>query len=98
MILSSDAHPEKAEAPMLVTLSDIVIIVKPMQLEKAESAILVPLVISTTKEVGLACFATIPTISAGPDMRVRPVQPLNAESPTLITLCGIVILERFVKP
>ena len=42
-MFSRDEQPENAELPMLVTLSGIVTLVKPLQPEKAELPILVTL-------------------------------------------------------
>ena len=58
---------------------------------------LVPLVISTTKKLGLAFFATMLTLSAEPDIFVKPVQLENALLPMLVTLSGIVTLVRPVQ-
>ena len=55
---------------MLVTLPPIVTLVSPVQPEKAEEPILVPLVILTVKEVGFACVATVLTFDAEPVMLV----------------------------
>ena len=82
---------------MLVTLSGIVMLVSPVQPEKAELPIFVPLVILTVKEVGFACFATVPTFVAEPVMLVSSVQPSNARSPMLVTLSGISMLVRPVQ-
>ena len=67
---------------------------------------LVPLVISTTKElvipikrgIRLACFATVLTLSAEPDILVKTMQPENASVPILVTLSGIVMLVKPVQP
>ena len=59
---------------------------------------LVPLVILTVKEVGFACFATVLTFVAEPEMLVSPVQSSKAESPMLVTLSGIVMLVKLVQP
>ena len=59
---------------MLVTLSGIVILVKPVQPEKAELPMLVPLVIFTINVAGFACVATVLALFADPVMRVKPLQ------------------------
>ena len=82
---------------MYVTLSGIVMLVSPVQFRKASPPMLVPLVILTEKEVGLACLATVLTFVAEPEMLVSPVQSRKAESPMLVTLLGIVILVSPVQ-
>lgn len=74
VMLVSPVQPEKAKEPMLVTLSGIVTLVSPVQPAKAPPPMLVPLVILTVKEVGFACFATVPTFVAEPEMLASLVQ------------------------
>ena len=83
---------------MLVTLLGIVILVRPLQAKKAEEPMLVPLVILTTNEAGLACSTTVLTISDGPVMLVSPVQYAKALEPMRVTLSGIVMLVSPVQP
>ena len=70
---------EKALPPMLVTLLGIVILVNPVRLWKP-LLMLVPLVITTTNEVGFAWFATLLVFSVEPVILVNPVQPEKAPS------------------
>ena len=77
---------------MLVTPLPIVTLVSPVQYSKARLPMLVPLVILTTNEVGLACFTTVLIISAEPVMLVSPVQYAKAEDPMLVTPSPIVTL------
>ena len=54
VMLISELQPEKAELPMLVTLSGMVTAVSEPQPEKAQLSILVPLVITTVfSEAGM---------------------------------------------
>ena len=59
---------------------------------------LVPLVIVTTNEVVLACFATELVFAAEPVMLVKPVQSSKAPLPMLVTLSGIVTLVKPLQP
>lgn len=88
----------KAPSPMLVTPSGIVMFVSPVQPQKASLPILVPLVILTAKEVGFACFATVLTFVAEPEMLVRPLQSEKASFPMLVTPSGIVMLVSPLQP
>ena len=78
VIVVSLLQLENAEYPMLVTLSGIVMLVNPEHSEKAELSMIFPLVILTTKDVGLACLATALTFVAEPVILVSPLQPLKA--------------------
>ena len=83
---------------MLVTLSGIETPVKPVQFWKASRSMLVPLVIITTNEVGLACFATELVFAAEPVMLVKPVQPEKAPLSMFVMLSGIVMLVSPLQP
>lgn len=98
VIVVSLLQLENAEYPMLVTQSGIVMLVNPEHSEKAELSMIFPLVILTTKDVGLACLATALTFVAEPVILVSPLQPLKAKLPMVVTLSGIIMIERLVQP
>ena len=68
-------------------------LVKPVQPEKDQSSMLVPLVIFTAKELDCACCATVLAFVVEPVMLIRLAQPEKASAPTLVTLSGTVILN-----
>ena len=94
IVAVSIGQPLNAESPMLVTPSGIVIEVKLAQPENARSLMRSPLVIVTVLSwlllMWFAANAGIVAVSIG--------QPLNAESPMLVTLSGIVIEVKPVQP
>ena len=84
--------------PMLVTLSGIVRVVRLVQSRKAESLMLVPLVITISAIALLShCFATAETALEGPVILIK-FQPENAILPTLVTLSGITMLVKPMQP
>ena len=87
-------QPENVPPSMLVTPLGIVTEVKPVQPENARSLMRSPLVIVTVLSwlllIWFAANAGIVAVSIG--------QPLNAFSPMLVTLSGIVIEVKPLQP
>ena len=79
-------------------LSGIETPVKPVQSRKAETPMLVPLVIITINEVGFASFATELVFATEPVMLVKPVQPEKAPLSMSVMLSGIVMLVSPLQP
>ena len=99
----SSLQPEKAKDPMLVMLSGIIIFVNCLHPEKAPSGILLvqPNSISQPEPIGPALFRNLLSVSpisymlvthAGSVIRVSPLHLQKAQSPTLVTLSGIIML------
>ena len=110
-MLVSPVQPLNAERPMLVTLLGIVMLVSPLQSSNAELPMLVTLLgitvflqpetrvlvsvsIIALQSSRLSYFVLLPSTT----MLVSPLQPLNALSPMLVTLLGIVMLVSPEQP
>ena len=83
-----------ADSPILFTLSEIVTVARLLQLRNASSSILSPLVITTVFKVKV--FTELQAIAG--IAAVSIAQPLNAPSPILFKLSGIVIVVSLRQP
>ena len=91
--VSRSEQPEKALAPIVVTLSGIVIDVSPEQPEKALAPMVVTLsgiVIAVSPEQPENADSPIFVTLFGIVIDVNPKQPEKADSTMLVTLSGIV--------
>ena len=110
-MLLSEEQPENADTPILVTLSGMVIDVKPLQPENAEEPMLVTLpssgimlflqpkikvfIAGSIKQLSMLRYFVFPIATI---IDVKPLQPENAEEPILVTLSGIVIDVKPLQP
>nr|WP_255882489.1 MULTISPECIES: hypothetical protein [unclassified Ruminococcus] len=94
-MLLSEPHPQKAVSPILVTLSEMVILFNDLQNEKAPSVILVTLSgIVTLPEQYFPSFSILFIITRGFSSCLFFNHGVSekADSPIFVTLLGIVML------
>ena len=81
-------QPEKAEFPMLVTPSGIVVLLHPA----ISVLVFLSIIALQLLRESYILFSSLTT------MLVRPLQPSNALCPMLITLLGISMFVRLLQP